>query len=85
MRQVPYADGTLSRELEDDDAPATMGELIQGMGWFARFRWWLFKRLSALGYAVCPQPMKRHMQVLWDAKLGEFMKAAEALSEGGEA
>ena len=57
----------------------TMQDLIEGMGSLTRLRWWLFKRLSALGWLVCPQPMKSQLVVLWGAKFGEFKDAADRL------
>lgn len=28
------------------------------------FRWWLFKRLSAFGWWICPEPHKSHLQAV---------------------
>ena len=33
------------------------------------FRWWLFKRMSELGWRVCPEPHKSRLQMVlpqWD-------------------
>lgn len=35
------------------------------IGWVVfRLRWWLFKRLSALGWWVCPEPHKSQLQTI---------------------
>jgi hypothetical protein len=28
-------------------------------------RWWLFKRLSALGWWICPPPHKENLKAIW--------------------
>lgn len=35
----------------------------------SNLRWWLFRRLSALGWWICPEPHKRNLQKVmptWD-------------------
>ncbi len=40
------------------------------------FRWWLFKRLSSLGWWICPEPHKSRLQAV--------MPSWEALSKAKE-
>lgn len=44
------------------------------------FRWWLFKRLSAFGWRVCPEPHRSRLQSVmpsWDV----FDKASNQMSD----
>jgi hypothetical protein len=29
---------------------------------FGRFRWWLFKRISDVGWRICPEPHRANLQ-----------------------
>jgi len=59
----------------------TIRDVIDDSGRIIRFRWWLFKRLSHLLYWICPEPHRTHLYIMWHAKMGEFMEAANRLSE----
>lgn len=44
-----------------------------------RFRWWLFMKLSVVGWWVCPEPYRSVMHRLFDLRWEEVDKA---LKEG---
>lgn len=33
-----------------------------------RFRWWLFKKLSTLGWWVCPEPHRTNLRAVFDVR-----------------
>lgn len=40
----------------------THGQLIARMGIVTRLRWWIFRRLSEIGWRVCPEPMRSDLR-----------------------
>jgi hypothetical protein len=34
-----------------------------------QIRWWLFKRLSDLGWWICPEPHYSNLKGMWDLKI----------------
>jgi hypothetical protein len=41
-------------------------------------RWWLFKRLSELGWWVCPEPHRFNLKSVWGAKMNAWQKEVAA-------
>jgi hypothetical protein len=44
---------------------------VRGRGIVAGFRWWLFKRLSAIGWAVCPEPDRTILRGMFSTQWDE--------------
>lgn len=52
-----------------------------------KFRWWLFKKLSQLGWWVCPEPHKSRLQShmpTWSELPDDFVFASRHNDETGE-
>jgi hypothetical protein len=47
------------------------------MKYIAKFRWWLFKKLNTMVWAICPEPHKSNLGKMW----GEAKSAREVLRE----
>lgn len=46
-----------------------------------RIRWWLFKRLSKIGWRICPEPERSDLQAQWGVKLVTVNVMAEVLEQ----
>jgi len=47
-----------------------------------KLRWWLFRRLSELGWWICPEPHKTNLQTLMPTWI-DVDKAKATLDEAG--
>ena len=48
------------------DAPVSEREIVAGL------RWWLFKRLSAIGWAICPEPDRTILRGIFRTRWDEL-------------
>lgn len=44
-----------------------------------RIRWWLFKSLSNIGWWICPEPSKGHLQDIWAQRFSRLKEIAQQM------